>query len=305
MKNNLRILSLLPAATEIVYLLGLEQYLVGVSHECDFPSQVKNLPKVSASPISNNMTSLQIDQAVKKLSHKGTGVFHIDEKILKRLKPNLILTQELCEVCAIGFNQVKKAARILDSDLKIISLEPESINDIFENILLVGESCGKSLKAREIIENLKKRLKVINSKLSTLTIKKPKVLVIEWLDPIMVVGHWVPQMVEMAGGEMLLSKRGEKSKYLSNEDIKRLNPDILVISPCGFDIDRTLKERFKINDLRLMIENKKAKTYLIDGNVYMTRPGPRIINGIEILAEILHPKLFQKSYNQKDWVSFE
>ena len=279
----MRILSLLPAATEMVYSLGLEKYLV-------------EDPKITSSPISNAMTSLEIDMAVKKLGHRGNGVFHIDQQKLKQLKPDLILTQELCEVCAVSFNQVKKSARILDSNVKIISLEPESVEDILENILLIGETTGSRQQARKVIKNLKNRLKIIDLRLKNLK-NKPKVLVIEWLDPLMVAGHWVPQMVEMAGGEMLITKRGEKSRRINQAQLK-INPDIVIIAPCGFDIKRTIKEKH-------LIRKNFSKVYLMDGDSYLTRPGPRIVDGIEILSEILYPEIFSRKHSKVDWVPFK
>lgn len=291
---------MLPAATEIVYLLGLEKFLVGVSHECDYPPQVRKVPKVTSSPISNQMSSLEIDQEVKKIRHKGPGVFHINKNMLKRLKPDLIISQELCEVCAVGFNQIKKAARILDGDVKIISLEPESVEDILENILLIGESSGKSLESRKIVKALKNRLKILDSRLSVLaTIKKPKVCVVEWLDPLMVAGHWVPEMVEVAGGQNLISKKGEKSRYIQKSDLFKSSYDIVIIAPCGFDIQRTIKEKQLIQNI--LDREYNGKIYLIDGNSYMTRPGPRIMDGIEILSEIIHPEIFPRKHLKKDW----
>lgn len=283
---------MLPAATEIVYLLSLEKYLVGVSHDCDYPPAVKKIPQLTTSPISTVMTSLEIDMAVRKLGHKGSGVFHINKNMLKRLKPDLIISQELCEVCAVGFNQIKKAARILDGDVKIISLEPESVEDILENILLVGQVTGYSIQANKVVKKLKRRIR--NLKLDIKNSTKPKVCVVEWLDPLMVAGHWVPEMVEMAGGENLVLKKGERSKYIKQSTLSALNIDILIIAVCGFDIQRILKEK-------KLIKNLPGPVYLVDGNSYMTRPGPRIIDGIEILSEIIHPDIFTRKHLKKDW----
>lgn len=282
----MRILSLLPAATEIVYLLGLEKYLVWD-------------PKLTSSSISNAMTSLEIDMAVKRLGHRGNGVFHIDQKKVKELKPDLILTQELCSVCAISFTEIEKAARILDSDVKIISLEPESVEDILENILLVGKVTNRLKVARKLVTRFKARIKKLITR-NKKTNKRPKVLVVEWLDPLMVAGHWVPEMVEIAGGQMLITKRGEKSRRIKQAQLN-LNPDILIIAPCGFDIVRTIQESKLIDDLRLKINDKKTKDYLMDGNAFLTRPGPRIVDGIEILAEILHPEIFKRKHTKNNW----
>lgn len=256
----LRILSLLPAATDIVYLLGLEKYLVGTSYS-----------------------------------------IHLDTNMLKKLRPNLILTQKLCKICAVEFNEVKRAARILDGDTKIISLEPESVEDILQNILTVGEITGGRQQAGQVVKKLKKRIENLKFKIENS--HKPKVCVLEWLDPLMVAGHWIPEMVEVAGGVNVISEPGEKSKIVKLYQIIQSKPDILVISPCGFDIKRTIIEK----SLIVKLINKLGKisgVYLIDGNSYMTRPGPRIIDGIEILSEILHPDIFPRRYTKRDWIKF-
>lgn len=313
--QELKILSLIPAATEIIYLLGLENNLVGVSHECDFPGKARSKPKVTSSPISNSLSSLQINTEVAKLKHKSIGVFHINSKLLSELKPDLILTQELCDVCAISWTEVKKAARILELRDKnqvlgenIISLEPESIGDILDNIKLIGDLCRESYKAKGAIKGLKKRLASLNSKFMIHNSKKPKVLVLEWLDPIMIAGHWVPEMIERAGGVNLITKIGQKSFPITIDKVVEAKPDIVVIAPCGFNIQRTLEERGLISKYLYKIcdrmKNTSLKVYLIDGNSYLTRPGPRIIDGIEILAEILHPEIFPKKHKNSAWQEF-
>lgn len=308
--SDLRILSLLPAATEIVFALGLEKKLVGVSHGCDYPKEALKLPKVTSSKITNILSSKEIDTQVKQSKHSGHGVFHIDERILKELKPNLILTQELCKVCAVSWTEVKKAVRILELrdkgkvlGVNIISLEPESVGDILENILLVGEVCGVEGKAQEVVEGLKKRLKFYDLRLKNY-VDSPRVLMIEWLEPLMVAGHWVPEMVERAGGINVKTKVGDKSYTISLEEIIITEPSIVIFAPCGFDISRTLREKRLIDDFIERLKNKKIKYFLMDGDAFLTRPGPRIIDGIEILAEILHPELFKKKYESKDWREF-
>ena len=297
-----RILSLLPAATEIVYLLGLQESLVGVSHECDYPSKAKLKPRVTSSPISNNLSSLEINTQVAKLRHKGSGVFHISEEILKNLRPNLILTQELCDICAISWTEVKKAAKVLDANVKIISLEPESIGDILENILLVGKICDRKKKAIKIVDDLKGRLGMVELRLSRFARNDDKrVLVIEWLEPIMNAGHWVPEMVERAGGVSVKMNNGHKSYPITLEQIVKADPNVVIFAPCGFNIVRTLSEKYLIEDLVKKIDNEKVKYFLMDGNAYLTRPGPRIIEGVEILAEILHPEVFEREHNELDW----
>jgi iron complex transport system substrate-binding protein len=308
--HELRILSLLPAATEIIYLLGLEKYLVGVSHECDYPLEARLLPQVTSSPISNELSSQEINKAVAKLKHKGSGVFHIDEKLLRKLNPTLILTQELCDVCAISWTQVKQAAKILDGDVKIISLEPESISDIFENILLIGETSRKSLESRKVVEGLQERLESIQSRLRHLARNHPnRVLIIEWLDPIMIAGHWVPEIVEKAGGTGVITKPGQKSFPITIDQVIASDPSVIIFAPCGFDIKRILREKSLIEEVVKISRSYKkynpAKYFLMDGNAYLTRPGPRIIDGVEILVEILHPEIFSKKHTKSDWQSLE
>lgn len=297
----MRILSLLPAATEIIYLLGLEKNLVGVTDDCDYPKEAKKLPKVTNCLSPNYLSSKEIDEKVKKLGHMGLSIAHLNQDLLKKLNPDLILTQDICSVCAISYSEIKKAARILDSDTKIISLEPESVEDILLNILLVGEYTGHHAKSRKIVQKMRNKVKSIKEKVKNL--KKPKVLVIEWLDPIMVAGHWAPEMVELARGKCLVSKPGKKSVYVTHEELKKLDPDIVIIAPCGFNINRALREKKLINDFRLMIN--ESKFFLMDGNSYLTRPGPRVIDGVEIFSEILHPEIFKRTYPKKDWIEFD
>lgn len=314
MIDKLGILSLLPAATEVVYLLGLEKYLVGVSHECDYPLEAKLLPKVTSSPVSNNLSSKEINDAVSKLKHKGSGVFHINQKLLAKFKPNLILTQELCDVCAISWTQVQKASKVLEGDVKIISLEPESINDILENILLIGEISHKRQESRKLVKSLKQRLRNIESILprhfknsevhwtSSPRNDGKRVLIIEWLDPIMIAGHWVPEMIEKAGGIAVETKVGQKSFPISIDQIVKAKPDIVVFAPCGFDITRTLSEKPLIEKIFYNLKHTTCKLFLMDGNAYLTRPGPRIIDGVEILTEVLHPEIFPKKHSSLDWL---
>ena len=297
----MKIVSLLPAATEMVCLLGLGKSLVGISDDSDYPKSVLKLPKVTTVSFdSNSLSSIDIDKKVKEAKHRGSSVFHIDKKLLAKLAPDLILTQELCPVCAPAFTDVEKAARKILQNTKIISLEPHTINDIFQNINQVAKTT--QISTVKIIKNLKSRLSIVDKKVKGQ--KKPSVLIIEWLDPIMIAGHWVPEMVEKAGGKMLIAKKKEKSRQIDWEDVLKLDPDIVIIAPCGFSIKRTLQE---INLLTAQKDFKKLKAfknkriYLVDGNAYLTRPGPRIIDGVEILAEIIHSETFPKKYPKSSW----
>lgn len=304
--NSSRIISLLPAATEIVCLLGLKKCLVGVSHDWDYPATIRNIPKITSSVISTDLSSKEIDQKVKSAKHYGQSVFHIDEKLLQELKPDIILTQELCPVCAISFTEIANAAKILTNPYILISLEPESIDDIFENIKTIAKFTNKQHQAEKIIAQCKKRLIQTQQKISKQLHVKPKlsILIIEWLDPLMVAGHWVPEMVEKAGGKMLITEPKEKSREITWQEVLKVNPDVIIIAPCGFDVERTRKE------IDIMISKPAFETlqacknntvYFIDGNAYLTRPGPRIIDGVEILAEIFYPQIFPRKYNKNSW----
>ncbi len=300
--KRLRIISLLPAATEMIYDLGLAKNLVGVSFDSDYPTSVRKLPQVVTTLLPQGLSSKEIDKRVRKAKHTGIGIFHTDQELLKHLKPNLIISQELCEVCAIGTSEIKKAARILKNEIQTISLEPESVGDIFENINLVGEVTNKKKAAQNLVTNLSQRISTVVKKVRNK--QKPRALIIEWLEPLMVAGHWVPEMVELAGGLNLLTTKGAVSKTITWERVVKANPDILIIAPCGFDIVRTKKE-LGIILRRKGFENLKAarsnNIYLVDGNAYLTRPGPRIIDGVEIFAEIFHPESFVRRYSKKDW----
>jgi iron complex transport system substrate-binding protein len=293
MNGNLKIVSLIPSATEILYLLGLGEHIVGVSHDSNFPAEAQSRFVISEPNIDGNLNSLEIDKAVKNLLHKGTSVFHIDQKKLSELKPDIILTQELCAVCAPSFTEVRTAARILENEAKIISLEPKTLRDVFANIEMVAEEVGIPHLSRPTIERLKYRLESLPPKHKNL--RKPTVAVIEWLNPIMSSGHWVPEMVQLAGGQMLLAAEGEKSRYVDWYDVVNADPDILILAPCGFDIERAKKEIYLFkyrtgwDKLRAV---KTDRVFYMDADSHITRSGPRLVDGVEIMAKIFHPKVF-------------
>ncbi|MCS7197589.1 MAG: cobalamin-binding protein [Candidatus Bipolaricaulota bacterium] len=290
----MKIVSLLPSATEIVYELGLGDHLVGVSHDCDWPPEVSAKPKLSQAVVHSEMPSAEIDRIVRERLHNGLSVYHIDAELLQRLEPDLILTQELCEVCAPSFDDVRHAVKLLHGPPQIVSLEPHTLEDIFDNILTVGEVTGRSEVARRVVGHLRRRLERIREKTKTVQ-HRPRVCCIEWLEPIMIGGHWVPQMVEYAGGEDWLGEIGYPSRYADWEEILTYNPDIIVLMPCGFSIERTLRE------LDLLTERdgweeltavKEGQVFIVEASAYFNRPGPRIVTGLEILAEIIHPEIF-------------
>ena len=291
----MRIVSLLPSSTEILFALGLGDQVVAVSHDCDHPPEAKEKPALSQSALGGvnpgRSTSREIDEAISKQLHKGQSIYHLDQDLLRRLEPDLILTQELCVVCAPSFSQVRKAARVLKDEVQLISLEPNRLGDIFENIRLVGEVTQRKEEAERFIEKLKSRIHQVVS-LTRGVNQRPRVFCMEWLDPPMVAGHWVPEMVRLAGGEDGLGREGDASYKIEWEEIFRYDPEVVLFMPCSFGLERTLEElkRFPFpKGWKEINANKEGQCFAVDGASYFNRPGPRIIDGLEILAQILHP----------------
>jgi iron complex transport system substrate-binding protein len=233
-KHELKIASLLPSATEILCALGLEENIVGITHECDFPSSIAGKPHLTKSRISHEtMTSKEIDHAVRSQLDGHGSIYDLDTKLLEQLKPDLIITQELCEVCAVSYKTVQKAAKMFVADAKVVSLEPNTIEDIFENIKTVGEFCEVSETAEEVVRNLQNRLEEVHQKAEKMK-KRPRVFMLEWLEPPFAPGHWTPEQVEIAGGNCLLGQAGKKSVTTTYEAIFESKPEILVLIPCGY-----------------------------------------------------------------------
>ncbi len=302
-KPELKIVSLLPSATEIVCALGLEANLVGITHECDFPESIKNRPPLTASRISHEtMSSAEIDHAVRS-NLDGHGSFYdLDEKRLQELKPDLIITQELCEVCAVSYKTVQKAAKMYVADATVVSLEPNTIADIFDNIKAVAELCGVPEKAETVVKDLQKRLDEIKRQIREhetnpkSQISKPKsVMMLEWLEPPFAPGHWVPEQTEIAGGLPLMGKAGEKSQTTTFEAIYESQPEILVLIPCGYyiaDIVRQIPQTAFPANWRDLPAVKNNQVWAVDASAYFSRPAPRVVDGAEILAKIINPEIF-------------
>jgi iron complex transport system substrate-binding protein len=289
----MRIVSLIPNATEIVCELGLIDQLVGVSHDCDWPPEIADVPILSDALVNPEYSSEEIDQIVRESLHNGISVYHIDPDLLKELQPDLILTQELCEVCAPSFDDVQQAARILDAEPQIISLEPRSVEEILENIELVGQVASVETFAREMVSGLRDRIDHIVTKTADVE-DRPRLLCLEWLSPLFIGGHWIPEMVEMAGGETL-GEPQDQSAEISWDDVEQFDPEIIVLMPCGFSPDRTADEMHLLTEQDCWDELRAVKNeqvYIAHGSYYFNRPGPRVVIGLEILAAILHPELF-------------
>jgi iron complex transport system substrate-binding protein len=302
-----RIISLLPAATEIVCALGLEQNLVGRSHECDYPESIKALPVCSEANFEDGMASLEIDNKVKALLTDALSVYTVKRGQVKALAPDVVITQAQCEVCAVSLQEVEQSlGNYLDKEARILSIQPNSLEDIFNNIKEIADALNVSAEGADLVERLQERVDIIRHKLKFIT-DKPTVACIEWLEPLMVSGNWVPQLVEIAGGGPVLATQGKHSPYVEWDDIKAQDPDIIILMPCGFSMDRTLKEVDLMlqlpgsNDLKAV---KNNRFYIADGNQYFNRPGPRIVDSIEILAEIINPKQFIFGYEGDGWMKF-
>ena len=293
-QRSLRIVSLLPSTTEIVCALGLEESLVGITHECDYPATVAGKPRLTRSRISHEtMTSREIDHAVRSQLDGHGSIYDLAAETLRQLKPDLILTQELCEVCAVSYKTVERAARLFETDVKVISLEPNTIDDIFENIRLVGELTNTKSEADKLIDGLTARLNRIRETTKHLA-HRPQTLMLEWLEPPFAPGHWVPEQVAIAGGDHAFGQPGQPSLTTTAEEIKAYAPELIVLIPCGYykeDILRQLPSSSLPEGWCDLPAVKSGNVWATDATSYFSRPGPRVVDGVEILAKILHPEL--------------
>jgi iron complex transport system substrate-binding protein len=291
-----RIVSLLPSATEIVCALGLSDALVGVTHECDYPAEVLGKPVLTASRISHQtMTSAEIDHAVRSQLDGHGSIYDLDEKLLRELKPDLILTQELCEVCAVSYKTVEQAAaRMFDADVKVVSLEPNTIADIFANVRTVGSLTGCDTEAIKLVADLTTRLDALALAL-TETHTRPRTLLLEWLEPPFLPGHWVPEQVAFAGGDASFGRAGQNSTTTTAEELRTYDPEKIILAPCGYYKEDTLRA---LDSARLpacwhdLAATKANEVWALDATSYFSRPGPRTVRGAEILARIIHPDIF-------------
>ena len=287
----MRIVSLVPSATEIVCSLGLADALVGISHDCDFPPEVLGKPVLSEAIIGLSEPSRAIEGRIRGMVHTGRSVYHLDERALARLAPDLILTQELCAVCAPSYTLVKQAAKLLDAEAKIVSLEPRGLGDVLDNILLVGELTRTAGRAQALVNQLRIRIGTVQAQASP---PRPRVVCLEWMDPIYVGGHWVPEMVDIAGGVDVLGRAGEPSRVVEWNEVIGAAPDVLVLMPCGFDLARTraevgaLTERPGWDEIPAV---REGRVFLTDASSYFNRPGPRLVDGLEILATAIHHEM--------------
>ncbi|MGH9455355.1 MAG: cobalamin-binding protein [Terriglobia bacterium] len=290
----MRIVSLLPSSTEMVFALGLADSLVGVTHECDFPLEALSLPQVTRSAIPPGASSLEIDKAVSAALDDQGSIYDLDLDLLERLAPDLILTQRLCDVCAVSFDRVQAAASELGSHPRIINLEPHGLNDIFENILTVAEAAGREPAGREVVRSLRSRVEAVGSRTASLA-ERPRVFCMEWVNPPYCGGHWMKALVDLAGGMDALANDQRPSYRLEWEKVLRFAPEVIVLTCCGFDLERNLKEGELLAAFPGVLDLpafQAGRVYATDGSSYFSRPGPRIVESLEILAHLIHPELF-------------
>ncbi len=303
--SNIRIVSLIPSATEILAALGLSDMVVGRSHECDYPPEITEVPVCTQARIDTNTSSKEIDDKVNHLLQSALSIYDIKIDVLEKLQPTHILTQDQCDVCAVSFSEVEKAvAKLIHSSPEIISLQPNTIKDVWADIQRVANIF--QVDSLNIVENLEARVKIVEQKTKAIAATEimPTVACIEWTEPLMVAANWIPQLVSFAGGKPLFATTGEASTHLSLEQLIASNPDVIIFMPCGFDLHRTRQavEPLTTNpDWQKLLASKRSKVYITDGNAYFNRPGPRLADSVEILAEILHPEMFQYGYKEKAW----
>ena len=289
-----RIVSFLPSATELLYELGVKDRIFGVTHECLYPEDAKSKPRVITSVLNPDvLNSKEIDDKIIELMRNGQDIFMLDEKNLINAKPDLIVSQEICEVCSAYTNQVNKALSILDKKPEVHVLNPNDLEGILSSIDELAKKIGKEQQGMALRKSLEKRIEYIKSKKFE---KRPRVLCIEWVEPFFTSGHWIPEMVELAGGKNLISIKGEKSRRMAFEEVENENPEIIIMMPCGFDTERTISEYKNIlenNDMWNKLEAVKTNNiYAVDANSYFSKPSIRTITGLEILAKIIQPKIF-------------
>lgn len=303
----MRIVSLIASSTEIVHALGFGDQMVGRSHECDFPTQVTDLPVCTGPKFRTDGTSYEIDQRVKAILQESLSVYRVDAEKLNELKPTHIITQAQCEVCAVSLKDVEEAAcQIITSKPQIISLQPDSLADIFDDVRRIAKGLGVVPVGEMMVEQLKGRMDVVAKKASELK-DKPRVALVEWIEPMMAGGNWMPELIEMAGGINLFGEAGKHSPWMNWEDLVAADPDIIVVSPCGFDIKRTMEEMHLISDRKEYASLKAVKAgrvFVADGNQYFNRPGPRVLESLEMLAEMLHPNEFKFAHEGIGWIRY-
>ncbi|MCG8583524.1 MAG: cobalamin-binding protein [Pirellulales bacterium] len=305
-----RIVSLLAASTEMLFAVGAQGQVVGVSHECNYPAAALQLPRVSTTAIDSTATSGTIDEQVKACVAAGQALYSIDRSLLESLAPDLIVTQAQCDVCAIRYEDVVDAVNECDRlrDTAVLALNPQSLSDILADCRRVGEAAGCASQAEHFVESLHKRIDTIAAKTAPLSAAdRPRVAVIEWTDPPMLAANWTPELVDLAGGQCDLAVAGKHSTYVDWQQVVAFDPEVIVVTPCGFDLTRTLVEAEHLTQLdgwSNLAAVRTGRVFAVDGDAFFNRAGPRIVDSLEILAYAVHPERFDEPRQMvagKDW----
>jgi iron complex transport system substrate-binding protein len=290
-----RIVSLLPAATEIAAALGLMDNVVGVSHECDFPEEANARPRVTHCPVhESRLSSREVDDWVRRALRENGTIYTIDETLLRELRPDVILTQRLCDVCAVGYGTVARLAGTLPGPPQVVNLEPSSLSDIFDDVRRVAKACGASHRADKLVAELSTRVEAVRERAARIPCR-PRCFLMEWIDPPFCSGHWGPELIEIAGGHDPLGRKHKPSVEIKWEAVLEARPEIIVLALCGYDVDRAQRDyellrKFPEFDSLPAAQNNRI--HIVDASAYFARPGPRIVDSVEILAGIIHPKQF-------------
>jgi iron complex transport system substrate-binding protein len=288
----MRICSLLPSATEVIASLGLSDELVGISHECDYPPSIRSVP-IMVEPMipPHGLASADIDRQVSQLVASGQRLYQLKDHLLRQAQPDLILSQDLCHVCAITPDQLHAALCSLPHQPTVLTLNPRTVHDVIDDVIRIGDAAGRSAEGHHLAAHLRDRLDAVRTRVQGLS-QRPRVACIEWLSPLYVAGHWVPEMVQLAGGQDVLAQPGSPSRVVTWDEVLAADPDVLIVMPCGFSVERTQTELFQLmqQPSRWHLSADLAqRTFLVDASSYFSRPGPRLIDGVELLAAILHP----------------
>lgn len=298
----MRIVSLLPSTTEICFALGLGDQLVAVTHECDYPPAAQKRPQITRNVLPPDIDDgAEIDRLIRERVLRGESIYELDVELLERLEPDLILTQELCAVCAVSYEDVQAIAQRLPNPPRVVSIEPRTVEEVLDSILTVGSLTRRTVTAKAVVAALRSRIAYIGGRVDSGQAPR-RVVCLEWLDPPMVGGHWVPEMVALAGGQDVLGRAGQPSFAVTWEQICDAQPEVLVLMSCGYNLDGTIAEAERVSRtagvLPAFLDEIPAvhdgQVYAVDGSGYFNRPGPRIVGGIEILTGILHPERFAR-----------
>jgi iron complex transport system substrate-binding protein len=283
----MRIVSLVPSATEMLFALGLGGDVIAVTHECDYPPAVLELPKITRDVLPAGLTAAQIDAAVKERTLEGESIYELDTEMLRDLRPDLIVTQALCSVCAVSYDDVRTIAEEIETRPRVLSLDPHTVGEVLGDARTLAQATDRKDAAVKLVRDASSRIDRI--RVAVRGARRPQVVALEWLDPPFAAGHWVPQLIEYAGGEDALGFGGERSQERSWDEVVAAQPDLVIVMPCGFDLNFAHREAEMHRDQLAAVG--AGELIAVDAAAYFSRPGPRIVDGLELLAHIIHPEL--------------